>query len=1125
MSNNNFYKYSGTAQSKWPSFAMPIGQNTLLSYNAANGTDMSGLATVSSGVLTMGQNGVEQTFGSMGTFGMNGTRLNIGYGTWNINGAFDGDIQEVIWYRASLAPTDRQKIQSYLALKYGVTLNHNYLSSTGSTIYDVSSFSGNVTGVGREDCQGLNQKQSKSVNATSRLTVGVSNTIVNSNLTHPGTLSANASFLIFGDNGATGSSAVASGSACAPPPIADKVTNLVYKVTETGTVPSTRLEFDASGFGFNNGYPMYMQVATDAAFNSVLVTVPMNYTNGTATTNYDFPANQTVYVRFAGNSTAPPNMCLAPKKQTFHWNTWWYGEKQKVLLPNYIPQAFSATAAMTMSVSVSDGGNNNLLYKPTVDWWPVFDGYGLFIPRWDNNSISGPVSQNNSITTRMQFRQGTSTSVVAAQTVDFIIYDLDGWYWSRDIVKIYGKQGGNTITPKLSQYKPTVWWDPLQLNYQGNPQQAIGGYWPWDLSAWGHVYVTFDDPVEEVFVEYRKNNAYPFNVYNDMRIGPVTVTCRPPMPKAPLADNVYIFKDASPDPVKEGDKSTYKFTVQNTNCDPKTINFNDVLPSGLTWVDSTFVTSTGITVASINNYGNGNTLTSNMTVPAGNSYFYASVTGTVGVRVNQGTYSVVGGSGATYNTDDPSTTGTTAQPTPLTVIANDPSANLTVTKTASVSTAPQNSTVTYTYRIANPNGSAVNTSFNDVLPGELTFVGGSLSGLSGGYTSSTAVTPYSGSSVISMRNLSVPANSTLTFSIVANTNSYTVGSVVRNVAQVSPDINSGFRIQTFNSTVASTTISQPPTLTISSPQNTTTALNPTISGTATPGSQVVLTSSGTSGTLCTTTATAGGTWSCPVNLNSGAQTLSAVATNSFGASSPATTQITATAAALQANNPPAQTATTGGTVTGNAPADLTPSGGTSPYSYSNATGEPSCSAVAGANPLPASNLTVNSGTGSYSYTAPSTPGLYYFCIKVCDAASSCVTKTYTLVVSPPNGAGTVVCSSAQIMGIVAGTAGNGVLKININVATAGTMSVTVVGSGLTTNPDPYALVANSTGLKTFYIPLSYTGAAFDNSTVIAIGNAGTCLVDMTAVTPKTVSTSVLNLGPACTPASAATLVK
>jgi len=175
--------------------------------------------------------------------------------------------------------------------------------------------------------------------------------------------------------------------------------------------------------------------------------------------------------------------------------------------------------------------------------------------------------------------------------------------------------------------------------------------------------------------------------------------------------------------------------------------------------------------------------------------------------------------------------------------------------------------------------------------------------------------------------------------------------------------------------------------------------------------------------------------------------------------------------------------------------------------------------------LPAANLTVASG-GSYSVTAPAAPGTYYYFIKVCDSSPTpvCITKTYTLSVAAPAAVGVLDCTTAQITGIVAGTPGNGALKLTMNVTTVGAFPGTVSGSGLSASPSPYMINTTATGMQTFYVPLTYTGAAFGPTTITVTG-AGFCSPDLNLVAPKTVSTSVLNLGPACTPATAATLIK
>ena len=100
-------------------------------------------------------------------------------------------------------------------------------------------------------------------------------------------------------------------------------------------------------------------------------------------------------------------------------------------------------------------------------------------------------------------------------------------------------------------------------------------------------------------------------------------------------------------------------------------------------------------------------------------------------------------------------------------------------------------------------------------------------------------------------------------------------------------------------------------------------------------------------------------------------------------------------------NPPAQTANVGQAKTGNAATEIAPGGGTTPYTYARDT-TGTCTPVSGATALPASsNFSIASGTGVYTYTAPTTQGIYYYCVRVCDAGTpqQCVTKTYTLTVA------------------------------------------------------------------------------------------------------------------------------
>ncbi|MCO6498774.1 MAG: T9SS type A sorting domain-containing protein [Vicingus serpentipes] len=98
-----------------------------------------------------------------------------------------GNIAEVIFYDQQLSAADQQKVESYLAIKYGVTLSNDndgnattfeapngnginegdYVNSSGTVIWDASANSTyhfDVTGIGRDDTSSLNQQKSLSEN-------------------------------------------------------------------------------------------------------------------------------------------------------------------------------------------------------------------------------------------------------------------------------------------------------------------------------------------------------------------------------------------------------------------------------------------------------------------------------------------------------------------------------------------------------------------------------------------------------------------------------------------------------------------------------------------------------------------------------------------------------------------------------------------------------------------------------------------------------------------------------------------------------------------------------------------------------------------------------------------------
>ena len=122
--------------------------------------------------------------------------------------SYDGDILEIINYDTRNSDADRNKIETYLAIKYGITLgvngtSQNYVNSGGSIIYNAGAgFNYNIAGIGRDDKSQLNQKQSKTENTNSDITIGLGN-IFDTNSENTNVFDADKKFLVWGHNNNT----------------------------------------------------------------------------------------------------------------------------------------------------------------------------------------------------------------------------------------------------------------------------------------------------------------------------------------------------------------------------------------------------------------------------------------------------------------------------------------------------------------------------------------------------------------------------------------------------------------------------------------------------------------------------------------------------------------------------------------------------------------------------------------------------------------------------------------------------------------------------------------------------------------------------------------------------------
>ena len=133
--------------------------------------------------------------------------------TYNNSNALEGNVAELIMYGAELPDTYHQRVESYLALKYGISLDqtteYDYIASNGLVkIWDATGtatdgFNKNIFGIGRDDRSALKQKIGKSQTGSS-LIISLDNnyTEANSNTAvRTSDFATDYSFLTVSDNG------------------------------------------------------------------------------------------------------------------------------------------------------------------------------------------------------------------------------------------------------------------------------------------------------------------------------------------------------------------------------------------------------------------------------------------------------------------------------------------------------------------------------------------------------------------------------------------------------------------------------------------------------------------------------------------------------------------------------------------------------------------------------------------------------------------------------------------------------------------------------------------------------------------------------------------------------------
>ncbi|MDX2362016.1 MAG: BNR-repeat neuraminidase N-terminal domain-containing protein [Crocinitomicaceae bacterium] len=223
-----------------------------------------------------------------------------------------GDVSELIVLGGAGTAAEREQIESYLAIKYGLTLGVNgttkdYVSTSNTVVWDQSAnagFNWDIAGISRDDATNQDQRKSH----TEMWTAGVRNDIVTiangTNFASPAILSADESFLVWGhNNGPT----INTGSIVNYP--TDNGENIEtifqreWKSQESGTVATVTLEFDLNSVVGVNG----VIGNNDLANLRLLVDEDGDYSDGGATSIAPSSYNNTTNIAYFRIDFQPPS--------------------------------------------------------------------------------------------------------------------------------------------------------------------------------------------------------------------------------------------------------------------------------------------------------------------------------------------------------------------------------------------------------------------------------------------------------------------------------------------------------------------------------------------------------------------------------------------------------------------------------------------------------------------------------------------------------------------------------------------------------------------------------------------------------------------------------------------------
>jgi hypothetical protein len=381
----------------------------------------------------------------------------------------NGDIAEIVVYSAANSASLRNKVESYLALKYGITLGNatspiSYTSSAGAVFWTgLAAYQHNIFGIGTDNGSGLVQTSSNSENSGSgdgTGQIGLGNLVLKTS-----SALTNGQFLMVGTDSAALTEETITAAIGPAAAIGSKRLVRTWKAQTTGAVSSVNLSFDMTGLtlsGASVPTNYYLLIDNDGDGNFTTGTQTYVPASGISGNLISFSGTSALAnaVVFTLMTLPPTTFVLLPdwwqgftasaagSSVTLHWNTAadlpidYFNVYHSTDGTTFIPIAqLPFTTVMPpagMSYVVSEPGEGTYFYRLRAVLKDGAENYSMIRPVRISASqglkiLSNPVVGGE---LRLQFHASASESVIVS------LFSASG---SRQLTRIWSVAPGENL--------------------------------------------------------------------------------------------------------------------------------------------------------------------------------------------------------------------------------------------------------------------------------------------------------------------------------------------------------------------------------------------------------------------------------------------------------------------------------------------------------------------------------------------------------------------------------------------------------------------------------------------------------------------------------------------------------